>query len=313
MAKIAVIGAGLVGRAWSVVFARAGKNVFIYDNDTETLHSCIHLISLTVNDLFNQGLLDESPKELLARIDATNNISRAIENADYVQESGPENLHTKIKIFEEIDSIANPLVPIGSSTSGFIASSFTKTLIHKERCLVVHPVNPPSVIPLVEIAPAPWTKKEIIDRVKNLMVEIGQEPIVLLKEIDGFILNRLQGALLNESLRLISDGFISTEDLDKTVKYGLGLRWSFMGPIETIDINAPSGIEDYASRYGPIYYQVAKDSDARPWDEKLIARASKERRSVLPMEQHLSRQQWRDKRLMALIRHKKDASKKFGD
>jgi L-gulonate 3-dehydrogenase len=140
----------------------------------------------------------------------------------------------------------------------------------------------------------------------QLMEQAQQTPILVRKEVQGFILNRLQGALLNEALRLFRDGYVSAEDLDKTVKHGLGLRWSFMGPFETIDLNAPNGVVDYGQRYGPLYRDVDRQrSDDDPWDTATLAALGQERRSQLPSEGLAERQAWRDRRLMALMAHQR--------
>src|SRR5258707_11360776 len=125
------------------------------------------------------------------------------------------------------------------------------------RCLVGHPVNPPHLIPLVELCGAPWTAPDAVDRARKIYREIGQMPVTVNREINGFILNRLQGALLAEAFRLVGEGFVSAEDLDHTVKDGLGLRWSFLGPFETIELNAPGGIPDYCARYTGFYKELA--------------------------------------------------------
>ena len=129
---------------------------------------------------------------------------------------------------------------IGSSTSGIPASAFTKDLACRDRCLVAHPINPPSVTPLVELCPAPWTDRAVVDSVFNLMTNAGQSPIRLKKEVSGFVANRLQGALLTMALRLVEDGICSVEDVDIAIRDGLGRRWSFMGPFETIDLTRPA-------------------------------------------------------------------------
>ena len=127
----------------------------------------------------------------------------------------------------------------------------------RARCLVGHPVNPPHLVPLVELCGAPWTAPDAIDRARKVYREIGQVPVTVNREIDGFVLNRLQGALLAEAFRLVGEGFISAEDLDRTVKDGLGLRWAFLGPFETIELNAPGGIPDYCARYTGFYQELA--------------------------------------------------------
>ena len=139
------------------------------------------------------------------------------------------------------------------------------------------------------------------------------EVITINKEIKGFVLNRLQVALLNEAFKLIEDGVVSGADLDKTIKHGLGLRWSIMGPMETIDLNAPGGIRDYLERFGPAFEAIAKEqSSIRPWDTSRFIKMEEERRRVMPINDLRERAQWRDRRLMALTRHKKESDKHYG-
>jgi len=303
----------MVGRAWAIVFARAGRAVSLYDTDAAALENALVLIAGAANDLHREGLVVEEVQAIVGRITATTDLAAALKDAIYAQENAPENLDLKRELYAQMDAVAPADTIMGSSTSGIRASEFSEHLKGRHRVLVAHPVNPPSVVPLVEVVPAPWTDQACVDKVRALMEAVGQQPITVRKEIDGFILNRLQGALLNEALCLVADGYVSTEDLDKTVKHGLGLRWSFMGPMETIDLNAPDGVPDYCGRYGPIYRQVAQENDARPWDDKLFGQAAKDRRDILPMDKHVERQQWRDRRLMALARHKKEAAERLGD
>jgi len=198
-----------------------------------------------------------------------------------------------------------------SSTSAITASRFTETLPGRARCLVGHPVNPPHLVPLVELCGAPWTAPEAIDRARQIYREIGQVPVTINREINGFVLNRLQGALLAEAFRLVGAGFISAEDLDHTVKDGLGLRWSFLGPFETIELNAPGGIPDYCARYTGFYKELASASAGpevyqSPNLDRVIAawphRPTPERIAALT--------QRRNKRLAALAAHKAAQSDK---
>lgn len=312
MERIAVIGAGLVGRAWAIVFARAGRDVALYDADLNAVSRAQALIADAAKDLADAGLIDEVPEAVAARVRPAETIAAALDGAVYAQENAPEDLALKRELFSALDAAAAPETVLGSSTSGIRASLFSEHLKGRHRCLVAHPVNPPSVVPLVEIAPAPWTDPEAVTRARDLMTAVGQEPVTVLREIDGFILNRLQGALLNEAMRLVADGYVTTEDLDKTVCHGLGLRWSFMGPMETIDLNAPGGIPDYCARYGPIYHKVGQDAVPRPYDENLFGQVQKDRRATLPMDKHAERQAWRDRRLMALAAHKRKAARNLG-
>jgi 3-hydroxyacyl-CoA dehydrogenase len=136
------------------------------------------------------------------------------------------------------------------------------------------------------------------------MTRAGQVPATVRHEMEGFALNRLQGALLSEAFRLIADDMISPADLDALVKHGLGLRWSFMGPLETIDLNAPGGLADYCTRYGPLYATMQRQMTPRLWDKVLIDKLHAARRAELPANLQAVRQEWRDRRLMALLAHK---------
>lgn len=301
--KIAVIGAGLIGRAWAIVFARAGRPVCLFDVSDEALAGARTAIRTSLEDLAAYELVDD-PETVMAHISVEPDLTRALDGVGYVQECGPEDLAAKQRIYAEIEAVVATDTILASSTSGIAASQFTGHLRHPERCLVAHPVNPPYLIPLVEVVPTPATTDEVVERTMTLMGSVRQEPILVQGEVQGFILNRLQGALLNEALRLFRDGYVSAADLDKTVRHGLGLRWSFMGPFETIDLNAPGGIGDYARRYGPLYRDVDAQRDADdPWQDDTLAALDGERRRELPSEQLGERQVWRDRRLMALKAH----------
>jgi L-gulonate 3-dehydrogenase len=254
--KVAIVGAGLIGRAWAAIFARAGWNVRLTDPDVPTLRAAPRLIRDELHALARHGLAVE-PDRAVARVSAAGNLEEAVRDVEFVQENGPERVEDKRRIFAQLDKIAPKDALLVSSTSAITASRFTETLPGRARCLVGHPVNPPHLVPLVELCGAPWTSPDAIDRARNVYREIGQVPVVINREINGFVLNRLQGALLAEAFRLVGEGYISAEDLDHTVKDGLGLRWSFLGPLETIELNAPGGIADYCARYTGFYKELA--------------------------------------------------------
>ncbi|HET8997313.1 MAG TPA: 3-hydroxyacyl-CoA dehydrogenase [Acetobacteraceae bacterium] len=304
MSKIAVIGAGLIGRAWSIVFARAGFDVALWDKFPQAVEGARTFIGERLPELHEAGLLAEQPGTVLARIRPAATLAEAVRDAAHVQENGPERVAEKQTLFAELDLAAPPDAVLASSTSGIPASAFTEGLAGRARCLVAHPVNPPYLIPLVELCPAPWTEPEVVVRTRELMTRAGQVPATVKKEMDGFALNRLQGALLAEAFRLLADDVISPADLDALVKHGLGLRWSFMGPLETIDLNAPGGLADYCKRYGPLYYAMQQQMQSLLWDPMLVGRLHDARRADLPANMMPVRQEWRDRRLMALLAHK---------
>ena len=303
--SVAVVGTGLIGQAWALVFARAGCDVRIWDGNSEALKKARELIAALAQELQESSLV-ENAGDLMSNIRVCEQLSHALANVDYVQESIPEVLSVKQLLYAQLDTLTPPDAVIGSSTSSIPASEFTENLVHRQRCLVSHPVNPPYLIPVVEICGAPWTAPEAIQICIDLMTRVKQKPVHVRRELDGFILNRLQGALLREAFRLVEQGFVDVDGLDVTIREGLGLRWSFMGPFETIDLNAPGGLEDYCQRYGEMYRSIAEDQvSAKPWSPELVEQLHKARRALAPAESMADRRHWRDRRLMALALHKK--------
>ena len=253
---VAIVGVGLIGRAWAAIFARAGWTVRLTDPHGPTLDAAPKLIRDELQALARHGLAND-PDGAAARLSIAASLADAVKDVAFVQENGPENVDQKIAIFAELDRLAPADALLASSTSAIVASRFTEALPGRARCLVGHPVNPPHLVPLVELCGAPWTSQQTVDRAREIYREIGQVPVTVNREINGFILNRLQGALLAEAFRLVGEGYVSAEDLDHTVKDGLGLRWSFLGPLETIELNAPGGIPDYCARYTGFYKELA--------------------------------------------------------
>lgn len=301
--KIAVVGAGLIGRAWAIVFARAGYEVALHDASAEALAGAPALIEASLRDLAACGLIAEVTPSL-ARIRRASDVRDALEGAVHAQESIAEDVEAKRSLFTAMDAVAPPGCVLASSSSFLPASRFTENLSGRTRCLIAHPANPPHVIPIVELVPAPWTDPQVLERTRALFEAVGQVPVVVQREVEGFVLNRLQAALLNEAVRLVEDGYVTPADLDKTVWAGLGRRWAFMGPFETIDLNAPGGVEDYAGRYAASLFAMAcAQSEPRRWGEAVIARIHAERRAQLPMNRHQERQAWRDRCLMHLSKH----------
>lgn len=308
IAKVAVVGAGLVGRGWAIVFARAGYDVAIFDGSSEVRAGVRDRIATSLKDMKDAGLV-EAIEPVMERLTVMTDLASAVGPADYVQESVLEVTDVKKAVCLEIDRAMREDAVVGSSSSGIPASAFTEECRNRARFLVAHPVNPPHLIPLVELVPAPWTDGTIVEWLRDQMAAAGQAPIVVRKEIEGFVLNRLQGALLNEAWALFEEGVASSADIDLTVSHGLGYRWSFMGPFETIDLNAPGGIADYASRLGGLYHSIALSrTKPRAWSRDLIATATAERRDKLAADDLAERGAWRDRSLMALVSHKRQGS-----
>ena len=305
MPRIAIVGAGLIGRSWAVVFARAGWDVRLTDPSLEATSAAPGLIRDALDALADVGIVRD-PVEAADRVSVSGSLAEAVEGVDFVQENGPERLEDKRKIFVELDACAPRQAILASSTSAIVASQFTQDLAGRERCLVAHPVNPPHLIPVVELCGAPWTSPDVVARARAIFESVGQVPITVNREIDGFVLNRLQAALLTEAFRLVGDGVVSPRDLDKTLAEGLGLRWSFMGPFQTIELNAPGGIPDYCARYAPFFRRYMADAPSSVvWEQENIERVLMEWGDAPTKEEVEERTAWRDKRLTSLFAHKR--------
>jgi len=207
-ATAAMIGAGLIGRSWAMVFARANWRVRLYDSVPEQLIAAREHIEAGLLEQQTYGLADDAAAAA-ARVDYVANLEDAVADVQWVQENAPEALDVKRELYPRIDRATPPAAIIASSTSAIPASRFTEGLQGRERCLVAHPVNPPHLVPVVELCGAPWTTPATLERARTVMNDIGQVPILVKHELDGFILNRLQGALLSEALRLVGEGYVS--------------------------------------------------------------------------------------------------------
>jgi L-gulonate 3-dehydrogenase len=284
MRKAGIVGTGLIGRSWAQVFARAGWDVVAWDPEAKQRDAARGVEGVRVVDT----------------------LEAAVREAEYVQECGPERLEVKQETFARLDAAAPPGTILASSTSALVPSKFTETLAGRARCVVAHPVNPPHLVPVVEVCGAPWTSAETRRRAIEILRSVGQVPIDVKREIDGFILNRLQVALLTEAFRLVQEGYVSPADLDHTVADGLGLRWAFMGPFETIELNAPGGIPDYCARYVDWFRRYMADPPpASVWDDANWAKAVEAWGRNPTPEQIAEKTVWRDARLAALVAHKR--------
>lgn len=310
MTTIAIVGAGLIGRAWATVFASHGCEVALHDLAPGAAEAARAHIETNLEELAGHGLVSDA-KGSLARIRVASDLADALEGAELVQENGPETLKAKRALFVEMDALAASSTILASSTSFIMASTFSEGLAGRARCLVAHPVNPPHLVPIVELAPAPWTDPAVVERAQAIYEQAGQVPITLRKEKPGFVLNRLQAVLLAEAFRLVGEGVASAEDVDKTIRDGLGLRWSFMGPFETIELNAPGGIPDYCARYGASLAQMQPEAGGSdPFGPDTVATVMSEWQGTQSAERVKRLSEWRDTRLAALQAHKRASAGK---
>jgi L-gulonate 3-dehydrogenase len=311
---IACVGVGNVGRSWAIVFSRAGFNVKLYDNDLEAVQKhALPAIRQSLDDLVASGLLQDS-ESVLNRIQTAESLKQAVDGVIYVQESVKEDLQVKQQVFSELGMFAPADAILASSTSAIPGSGFMKAADSPQRCIIVHPVNPPHLIPLVELCSAPWTSAETMDRCMELMQQVGQKPIKVLKEVPGFILNRLQFSLVGEAMHLVGEGYCSPEDIDKVLKHGLAMRWAFIGPFEVAHLNATQGFQGFVDGLGDMMRSLAKDAKVDyEWGTELASQIHALLAEQTPIEELPERQAWRDRRIMALRKHLRSAEDEIGD
>jgi 3-hydroxyacyl-CoA dehydrogenase len=302
--KVALIGCGLIGQSWAISFLRAGFDVSLFDPVEGVTLQAKENIKAKLSDLQNHGLLEnKNIFDYLDKIHLARDISQAVGGSIYVQESGPEDLDIKKELTKNIDAATPDDIPIASSTSGIPTSLYASDVQGKYRCLVAHPINPPHLIPAVEIVPAPFTSEAITQNVKEIIISIDKEPLELKKEIPGFVVNRLQGALLSEAFNLVKDGISTAEDIDKAISQGLGLRWSFMGPFQTIHLNAPEGIAGYVERYEKMYREMFNKPDM-DWSSVVKLGLEEELLNLYQLSDREKHEKERDDKLTKLFLHK---------
>tara|TARA_B100001287_G_scaffold140403_1_gene118165 strand:- start:442 stop:1395 length:954 start_codon:yes stop_codon:yes gene_type:complete len=302
--KVAVIGCGLIGQSWAISFLSAGFDVSLFDPLEGVTALAKEKIKAKLSDLQNFGILEnKNLSDYANKIHLAPDLSEAVEGCFYVQESGPEDLDIKKELTTKIDAATADNIPIASSTSGIPASLYASGVKGQYRCLVAHPINPPHLIPAVEIVPAPFTSETIIQVVKEVMVSIDKKPLELKREIPGFVVNRLQGALLSEAFNLIKKDIASAEDIDKAVSEGLGLRWSFMGPFQTIHLNAPEGISGYVERYEKMYGEMFNKPEI-DWSSIVKLGLQEELQNLYPLIERENYEKDRDDKITKLILHK---------
>lgn len=302
--RVAIVGTGLIGRSWAMMFARSGRDVALWNPREAGADAALEACREGLATLERHGLC-ESAAEALARIRIAPTLAAALEGARHVQENAPERLDVKRELFAALDAAAPADAVLASSTSGFRCSALSEGLSGRHRMIVAHPANPPHLLPVVEIAPAPWTAPEVVAATRATFEAIGAAPVSILKEIDGFVLNRLQAALLTEAFRLVAEGHVAPRDLDRTLTDGLGMRWSFMGPFAGLELNAPGGLADYLARYGPLYGKVAGEmTGAGAWSPESLAKVVEAWGPAPSPAEQAARTAERDRRLAALAAHK---------
>ncbi|TFD60110.1 3-hydroxyacyl-CoA dehydrogenase [Cryobacterium sp. Hh38] len=304
---VAIAGAGSIGVAFAVLFASAGFSVRVWDALPEAFDRARDDLSDRLALLNEHGLISEPVDDVSQRVSFHEILFDALRGAELVQECVPERLDIKREVFQQLGAYSETYAVLASSSSAIVSSEFASATPARERVLIAHPGNPPYLIPVIELVPSEYTARETVERATEIYHAAGLKPVLVRKEIEGFLFNRLQGAVLREAYCLVRDGVASVEDIDEVMRSGLGRRWSVIGPFETVDLNTRGGIESHAAKMGPAYERMGSSrGQADPWTPDLIQVVTAQRRSILPLDEWASRVRWRDEALMRLKTHFED-------
>lgn len=303
--KVACVGAGLIGQGWVTLFSAQGVEVILQDVTEAILEKAIHQVTLNLRLLETNNLLRQGKANAaLKRITTTTNIAEAVDLVDYVQESVPDNYDVKKQVFKEIDALAPNHAILASSTSGLLMTKIQKVTKRPERCVLVHPVLPVHLIPLVEIVGGEQTSLETVKIAYEFMLKLRKIPVVLNREVPGYIINRLQAALLREAIDLIDKGIASAEEVDKAFCMGIGLRDPLIGPFLRIHL-AGNGVEHFIENFSQSYSYRWETMDA--WTSIPPSATKKIIQGVYEMDVVHTKtleeiKSWRDEMLVKLLK-----------
>jgi 3-hydroxypropionate dehydrogenase (NADP+) len=304
--KIACIGGGTIGRSWALLFALRGYDVNLYDLSDDILIGAGDYIKRWLESSTRKGTMKEKQLEqITGKIKLTSSLMDAVEDVDYVQESVPENLGLKKQVFSKVSSLTKHSTILASSTSGLSMTEIQKAALSPEMCITVHPINPPHLIPLVEIVPGNRTREDVVKTVYDFMSELQKTPIIVEKEFPGFVFNRLAAALWREALDLLDKGVATVEDIDKAVHAGMGLRWAITGPFLTYHLGGgEDGLEYFIDHLGPAFsawWKSMANWTSIPHSAAKKAVDGVKQMDIAKEKTYEELVEWRDKKLMKLL------------
>ena len=303
--RIACVGAGLIGQGWATLFSSKGFEVTLQDVSETILEKSMrgvrsNLIFLEANKLLKEGEANAA----LQKIKTSTRIDEAVCNADYVQESAPDHYDMKKQVFKELDAATPHHAILASSSSGLLMTEIQKVTTRPQRCVLVHPCLPVYLIPLVEIVGGEQTSRETVLTAYELMKKLGKIPACLEREVPGYIVNRLQAALLREAIDLVDKGVATAEDVDKAFCMGIGLRDPIIGPFLRIHL-AGGSVERFIENYSQSYRQRWETMET--WTSIPPSAAEKMVRGVREMEVVRTKtleeiESWRDEMLVKILK-----------
>jgi 3-hydroxybutyryl-CoA dehydrogenase len=235
--RVAMIGAGIMGAGMAVCYARAGYEVTLYDVQAAALEQALTRIDNSQQVFVQEGLVSEAEAQAArARISTTTDLAQALEGVQFVLEAAPERLDLKQKLFRDMEALCPAGTILATNTSGLSITTIASACEYPERVGGQHWANPAEIVPLVEVVRGEQSSDNTIDVIYRITEKLGKVPVVVQKDVPGFASNRLQFAVLREALHLVSEGIVSAEDADRTLKNGVGFRYPWLGPLETADL-----------------------------------------------------------------------------
>lgn len=265
--KIVNVGGGVIGSSFSLIFASNNYDVIMLSRSESSVERTRNKINEYLDQLIENDVYDEKKKEeVLAHIHFSSDMKEAFEGCDYVQENWPENYETKHEFVKDFEQYAPDDAILATSTSGLLITEIAKYAKHPERIVGVHPYNPPHIIPLIEIVKGEKTSDEVAKEVYEFFTELGKVPVILNKEVKGYIGNRLQACLMREVVDLVEKDVVSLEDAEKALTFGPGIRWGIMGQAHNFYLGGgDKGLEGFMDNIGGSMELWLKDMD--PWTE----------------------------------------------
>ncbi len=303
--KVTCIGAGLIGQGWATLFSSAGHEVILQDVTEAVLEKSIKGVESNLRFLEAEKFLKRGEADAaLERIKVDTSVRQAVRDADYIQESVPDNYDSKKKVFREMDAAAPSHAILASSSSGLLMTEIQKVTMKPQRCVLVHPALPVYLLPLVEIVGGERTDRDTPMTAYDFMKSLGKTPVLLKREVPGYIINRLQAALLREAIDLVDKGVASAEDVDTAFCMGIGLRDPIIGPFLRIHL-AGDGIELFFEKLSESYRNRWKTMET--WTSIPPLAAKKVISGVKEMEVIRTKtleeiKSWRDEMLVKLLR-----------
>jgi len=296
---IGVIGAGLMGHGIAQVFALKGYKVKLFDNDPKVLESAPEKIRNNLQTLLEMRLIESQELEdCLNHLQLCNTLTEMCEGVELTIEAVSENLDLKRAIFLDLERLTTPQTILCSNTSGISIGLISEKLQFKERVVGTHFWNPPHIVPCVEVIKSQFAADEVFHTVIELMERVGKEPVRVLKDVPGFLGNRLQHALWREAISLVEKGIANPEDIDRVVKYGFGLRLPFVGPLETADLAGLDLVYD-------IHQYLFSDLENRSTPSTLLKTLVDQKATGVKAKKGFY--QWTDERIKRIIQQRDKA------